>query len=59
VLFIPLNKENAALSKHGLKQCFLPEMLYFHALAASGHKGTNKEPEMGNKILSDHFINLS
>ena len=58
MFYIFLNRGKAAL-KHSLKQRFLPEMLYFHALASSSHRGTINEPEKGKEILNDYAINLS
>ena len=53
-----LNRGNAGL-KLGLNRNFLPEMLYFHVLVMSSHKGAINEPEEGNEILNDWLINLS
>jgi hypothetical protein len=57
--FYLLDQGNATLSKHSLKRCFLPEMLYFHTLAVLNYMGTIKKPENGNKVLNDYLINLS
>jgi len=50
---------NLTLARHGLKQCFLYEMSYFHNLVVSQPNGTIKFPEKVKNFLEDILINLS
>ena len=59
VLLVLLNPGNSGLFKHDLTQCFLPEMLYFHALAVSSQLDIDQGGGKGKRILNDHVINLS
>jgi hypothetical protein len=58
VLFNFLNGRNAGL-KRDLRQFFLAEKSYFHTLVTSSHGDAIKEPENGNRILSDRLLKLS
>jgi len=59
VSFIFPKHGDLTLAWHGLKQCFLYEMSYFHNLVVSHPNGTIKLSEKVKNFLKDILINLS